>query len=49
MYEGLGKPLNEGLIIEMNYGLKSIQIGEIYDGVRQFKGGAGRHGDLNIR
>ncbi len=46
VYEGLDKPLSEGLIIEMNYGLKSIRTGEIYEGVRKFKEGMGRHGDL---
>lgn len=50
VYEGLDKPLSEGLIIEMNYGLKSIRAGEIYEGVRRFKEGAGRHGDyINTR
>ncbi|ADN50974.1 crotonase/enoyl-CoA hydratase family protein [Vulcanisaeta distributa] len=46
VYEGLGKPLSEGLIIEMKRGLRSIRTGEIYDGVKRFKEGAGRHGNL---
>ncbi|BDR91715.1 crotonase/enoyl-CoA hydratase family protein [Vulcanisaeta souniana] len=49
VYEGLGKPLSEGLIIEMNYGLRSIRTGEIYEGVKRFRDGVGRHGDLHIK
>ncbi len=41
VYEGLGKPLSEGLIIEMNYGLRSIRTGEIYEGVKRFRDGVG--------
>ncbi len=45
VYEGLDKPLSEGLMIEMNYGLSSIKTGELYEGARKFKEGVGRHGD----
>ncbi len=38
--------MSEGLIIEMEYGLRSIRMGEIYEGVKRFKEGAGRHGNL---
>lgn len=46
VYEGLGKPIGEGLMIEVNYGLKSIKTGELYEGARRFKEGMGRHGDV---
>ena len=46
LYEGLGRPLNDGLVIEMNRGIESIKSGEIHEGVRRFLQGFGRHGEI---
>jgi enoyl-CoA hydratase len=46
LYEGLGRSLNDGLAIEMKLGLESIKSCEIYDGVKRFLQGMGRHGKI---
>lgn len=45
VYEGLGKPLSEGLAIEERWGRKTVNSGETAEGIRAFLTGKGRGGE----
>jgi enoyl-CoA hydratase len=47
VYEGLGKPLPDGLQIEAQYGMNTIMSGEPYAGADLFASGKGRGGDFD--
>lgn len=44
VYEGLGRPLAEGLRIEARHGVATVQSGETQAGAARFSGGEGRGG-----
>lgn len=44
VYEGLGKPLSEGLAIEEKWGRKTVNSGETMEGIHEFLTGKGRGG-----
>jgi enoyl-CoA hydratase len=44
VYEGLGRPIEEALLLEARRGLEVIESGETRSGARRFASGAGRHG-----
>jgi enoyl-CoA hydratase len=44
VYEGLGRPIEEALLLEARRGLEVIESGETGSGARRFASGAGRHG-----
>ncbi|MFW5862177.1 MAG: crotonase/enoyl-CoA hydratase family protein [Spirochaetota bacterium] len=46
MYNGLNMALEDGLKMEFEMGLKTIESGETEDGAKRFTGGEGKHGSF---
>lgn len=47
VYEGLGRPLAEGLQIEAERGMETLHSGEAFEGARRFMEGEGRSGGFD--
>ena len=48
VYSGLGKELPEGLLIEAQFGIRTMKSGEPTTGSKEFQRGRGRKGEFHL-
>ncbi len=46
LYRGIGRPFDEGMVLEYGLGIKTLESGESVSGAERFEQGSGKHGEF---